>query len=726
MDLDKKSGLNEAQMAAARHSGGPALVLAGAGSGKTRVIVERLSWLVSDQNADTRSLLALTFTNRAANEMRERVAARLGVSTLTAWVGTFHSFGLYLLRREIDKLGRKKAFTIFDDADQLSLMKRLIKDLPAGMEPVTPREALSAISRCKQALKSPEELPEENDETVRRLWHAYHETLVRAGAVDFDDLLVLPVNILRQFPDTRKHYAGRYKYIHIDEYQDTNHAQYEFARLISHEHGNIFAVGDEDQSIYSWRGADINNILDFERDFPQARIYRLEQNYRSTEAILRVANAVVANNTMRLGKTLWTSSKGGEKVRFYLARDGEDEARFVVDEIESRKLAPDGVGVLFRTNGQSRLLEEAFRRAGVPYRVVGATEFYSRKEVKDILAYLRLLSNPADDVSLRRVINIPVRGIGATTFERIEEYAKQRKLPLIQVLRDIEHDQSIPARTRGSINEFVQLIDEFSIAAKQETVAILVPKLIERIAYREHVRRSDEKDMRSRLEIVDEFVASCSSGEATESTDLAAFLQELSLLTDRREGEIQGPAATLLTCHSAKGLEFDHVFLIGLEEGLLPHVSAFDSAVELEEERRLCYVAMTRARKTLTLACTQQRNLYGERRESRPSRFLAEVPREWVDPVIEAEAAPAVQYNRRAAPAPPGPRRISLDGPETGASNGLATGTKVRHMKFGSGVVVSVSGSGKSQKARIRFQSGPARDFLVAATPLEILEGGKK
>ena len=705
--------LNDAQQGAVTEGDGAALVLAGAGSGKTRVIVERLAWLVQKKNVNTRNILALTFTNRAANEMKERIAKRLGVDSVAAWVGTFHSFGLFMLRRDIDKLGRKKTFTIFDDADQMALMKRLIKDLPQGATPVLPREALGWISNFKQKLQTPglgDVTDSTETETLRRLWGGYHAQLERAGGVDFDDLLVLPAKLLQQSEDVRKYYGERYQFVHIDEYQDTNHAQYEIARLLSKEHGNIFAVGDEDQSIYSWRGADINNILQFEQDFPNARVFRLEQNYRSTEAILRVANAVVANNTMRLGKTLWTAQKGGDKVRLNVAFDGDEEARQVTEEIQRRHLPLDGVGVLFRTNGQSRAIEEALRRAALPYVVVGATEFYGRKEVKDLLAYLRLLANPADDVSLRRVINVPSRGIGATSFERIEEYAKQRNVSLLQVLRDTEHDQSIPARTRASISEFLHIRDELAIAAKTTPIDELVKKLVERIAYRQFVQQSDERDFRARLEIVDEFISSCAKQDGAEQDGLIEFLQNLSLFSDNNTEKPDGPVVTLMTCHSAKGLEFDHVFLVGLEEGLLPHASSFDSEVEMEEERRLCYVAMTRARKTLTLSMAQQRTVFGERREGRPSRFLSEVPRDW----IEANADRDVPRERAAKPS-------LMPTAQAGGGAGLKTGSKVRHPTFGSGVVVNVSGAGARLKARIRFASGPARDFLVASARLEIL-----
>ncbi|MCC6486177.1 MAG: UvrD-helicase domain-containing protein, partial [Candidatus Hydrogenedentes bacterium] len=482
--------LNDTQMLAVKAGDGPALVLAGAGSGKTRVIVERLAWLVSERGIDPRNLLALTFTNKAAGEMRSRTAQRLEVEELRAWIGTFHSFGLYLLRREISALGRDRTFTGADDADQLSLMKALMKELPKGMAPVSPREALSWISRNKQDLSSPE-LEEDGQEVLRWLWNKYHARLEQASALDFDDLLVLTARLLEEHPEVREKYQRRFRHVLIDEYQDTNRAQYLIALRLSEGHGNIFAVGDEDQGIYSWRGASIRNILDFEKDFPNTRVFRLEQNYRSTAPILRVANEVVSHNVNRLGKTLWTAAKEGGQVRFYLADDGEAEARFVAEDLVSRGLSPKQVAILFRTNGQSRPLEEALRVKGLAYCMVGGTQFYGRKEIKDVLAYLRVLVNPKDDLSLRRILNVPARGIGATTLEQLDAYTRDRGMPLLQVLREVETDQSISGRARTAIGEFVQLMDDLSLKAKTTAGRPLVEEVGHRSGYRECVAQAD-------------------------------------------------------------------------------------------------------------------------------------------------------------------------------------------------------------------------------------------
>lgn len=706
--------LNSAQLDAVLHGDGPALVLAGAGSGKTRVIVERIAYLVGEKGVDARCILALTFTNKAADEMRQRVAARLGVEKVGAWLGTFHSFGLYVLRREISRLGRSNLFTIFDDADQLSLMKKLVQDLGAQAGGVSPRDALAWISAQKQDVATPDLSPgaQPAENAYRQLWTRYHAVLQRANAVDFDDLLVLTAQLFAQDAEVRRKYAERYRYVLIDEYQDTNRAQYLLARHLSSEHGNIFVVGDEDQSIYSWRGASIRNILDFERDFSGAHTFRLEQNYRSTAPILNAANAVVKNNQHRLGKTLWTDRQGGDPVRFYEAEDAEAEARFVADDIVANKIPPGQAAVLFRTNGQVRYVEEAMRRKGIAYVVVGGVRFYGRKEIKDVLSYLRLLVNPADDVSLRRVLNVPARGIGATSQDLIEQYAASRGQTLMEVLRETEFDQSLPARARQSIGEFVHLIDDLALDARSLQVAPLLDKLLERTKYRDYVQQADEKDYRTRLEMLDEFRVACAQFDAKGGAGLLSFLQELSLLSDVDSWETGLPAVTLMTCHSAKGLEFDYVYLLGLEEGLLPHASALESADDIEEERRLCYVAMTRARVGLTLCAARSRMVYGGGSGDREtSRFVREIPRQTLQ-FIGADRSRGTGSSGASPAAVP--------------TSALKLGTRVWHAQFGKGTVMYTSGSGEKLRARIRFESGRSRDFMVSATPLKVLDGDKK
>ncbi|MBX3180422.1 MAG: UvrD-helicase domain-containing protein [Candidatus Hydrogenedentes bacterium] len=705
--------LNREQKAAVTAADGPLLVLAGAGSGKTRVIIERMAWLVEERGVDPRYLLALTFTNKAAAEMRERFARRLEVDRVASWLGTFHSFALFVLRREIEHLGRNRNFTVFDAADQLSLMKRLVKAMPREMAEVSPRDALHWISNLKQEVKAPDHEAEPDDRAeiaCRYLWDAYHAALKAASAVDFDDLLVLMVELLRDCPDVRERYQQRYRHVLVDEYQDTNRAQYLIARYLSEGHGNIFAVGDEDQSIYSWRGADINNILDFSRDFPDASVVRLEQNYRSTQTILDAANNVVQHNINRLGKTLRTESGPGDRVGFYLAETGEEEADFVIRHMARKGYSPAQVAVLYRTNNQARLIEEALRAKDIHYTVVGGIKFYSRKEIKDVLAYLRVLANPIDDEALRRIINVPARGIGATTQERLEEYAQLRKCSLLQVMRDTELDETLPGRARKAAGELVHLIDDLALDAKELDLGDLVEKLLDETGYRDFIQQSDEKDFRTRLESLDEFVVSCRTRDAKGERGLLPFLQDLSLIADVDTWDSDVPAVTLMTIHSAKGLEFDYVYLIGLEEGLLPFGVDFGEEDNLEEERRLCYVAMTRARQGLVLSAATSRMLYGRTHPNRTvSRFVGEAGRNRLEHLNTRTTAPVVKA------APPN----EADAPEPA----LRIGTQVRHAKFGPGTVMFTSGSGDKLKARIRFKTGRTALLMVKQAPLEILEG---
>ncbi len=701
--------LNEQQRAAVTAPDGPTLVLAGAGSGKTRVIIERLAWLIEERGIDQRHLLAMTFTNRAAGEMRTRLAKRLGVDRVGAWVGTFHSFGLYVLRRDMERLGRPRQFTVFDATDQVNLMKRLVRELPGGHDAGTPRETLNWISQLKQQVKAPGPEDKEREPTLTRLWHQYHETLFRISAVDFDDLLVLTARLLQEHPDVRERYQRRYRHVMIDEYQDTNRAQYVVARLLSEGHGNIFAVGDEDQGIYSWRGADINNILDFSRDFPEATVIRLEQNYRSTKPILDAANRVVRNNVNRLGKNLWTAQEKGDRVRFFLGEDGDDEAGFIANDMAKRGLPPQETAVLYRTNIQARTIERALRMKGQAYIVIGGIKYYSRKEVKDILAYLRLLVNPRDDESLRRIINVPARGIGGVSLQRIEDYAKLRHVCLMDVLREIDGDETLGARARASASKLVRIIDDLALRARTEPVEVVVEALLDKLDYRSHVKRDDEKDAKTRIEVVDDFVAGCADFDRQAGGNLAAFLQDLSLMTDVDDWDPGEAVVTLMTCHSAKGLEFDHVYLAGLEEGLLPFGVDFDSHTEIEEERRLCYVAMTRARKTLTLTAAASRTIYGRTHdERRLSRFLDEIGSDQLEEV-RTGPSPAKPKRPQAAPAVDTER--------------IKTGTRVRHAKFGPGYVMYTTGSGKTMKARIRFKTGRTAMLMLSQAPLEILEG---
>ncbi len=709
--------LNEAQQAAVAAPDGPALVLAGAGSGKTRVIIERMAWLVEERGVAPRNLLALTFTNKAAGEMRNRFAQRVAMDHIPSFIGTFHSFGLWVLRRNADLLHRPKNFTIFDDQDQVSLIKRMLKELPKTFKPVPPREALGFISRIKQIepypnWSDPPESPDE--ETCRELWGRYHDVLKACGAVDFDDLTALTAFLLERFPEVRDKYRQRFNHVLVDEYQDTNRSQYIIARCLG-ENSNIFVVGDEDQSIYSWRGADINNILDFARDFPNARVFRLEQNYRSAPSILDAANAVVAHNVNRLGKRLFSEQEGGVPVSFFFAEDADVEANFVAEDIARHKKEGQTVAVFYRVHVLARLMEEALRTRRMPYIVVGGIKFYSRKEIKDIIAYLRLLVNPADDESLRRILNVPARGIGETGRAQLVDYAALRGISLTQALREIEMDAGVAPRTQRAATELADILDELHLVSLNAPVAELVEQLLDRVAYRDYVERSDEKESRNRIEVVNEFVVACSQYDARAANKgLAGFLEELALISDVDALDEDDNAITLMTCHCAKGLEFDHVYIIGLEEEMFP-MMRYDDDEDIEEERRLCYVAMTRARKRLTLAAAETRMLYGVTNNHRqPSRFIEEIGEARLR-IIDVDNKPARGTEKGKAPA---------DAPDsqTGSAHPLKTGDVVRHARFGRGVVLYTKGAGSKFQARIRFDSGRHTSLMVAKAPIEIVK----
>jgi len=714
--------LNEAQHAVVTAPDGPALVLAGAGSGKTRVIIERMAHLVEERGVNPRNLLAVTFTNKAAGEMRNRFSQRIALDMIPSFIGTFHSFGLWILRRNADLLERPKDFTIFDDQDQLSLMKRLVKELPKTFVTVLPREALSYISRIKQIepypnWSDPPDTPEE--ETFRELWHRYHNTLKGCGALDFDDLTALTSFLLERFPDVREKYRQRFRHILVDEYQDTNRSQYVIARSLG-ENGNLFVVGDEDQSIYSWRGADINNILDFTRDFPNAHVYRLEQNYRSTPAILDAANALVAHNVNRLGKRLFTEVEQGAPVAYFLAQDAKEEADFVVEDMLRNKREPGTVAVFYRAHILARLMEEALRNKRIPYVVVGGIKFYSRKEIKDILAYLRLLVNPADDESLRRILNVPLRGIGDTSKEQLSEYAALRRIPLLQALREAESNDGISARTRHAALELADIIDELRNLSHKLSVAALTEELLERVAYREYVEHSDEKEIRNRIEVVNEFIVACKQFDGrAEGRGLAGFLEDLALISDVDGWDNTQGAVTLMTCHCAKGLEFDHVYIIGLEEEMFPSMRSAEDG-DMEEERRLCYVAMTRARKSLTLTAASERMLYGVYNKGRnPSRFLKEVGMERLHR-IDSSGNALLQKSKAALPRTNSPEAKNTE--RTSASHPLKTGDVIRHARFGRGVVQYTKGEGSKFQIRVRFDSGKHTTLMVAMAPIEIIK----
>jgi DNA helicase-2/ATP-dependent DNA helicase PcrA len=732
--------LNPQQREAVEATEGPVLVLAGAGSGKTRVITYRVAHLIASGVAGG-TILSVTFTNKAAEEMKERVAGLLRSSAQAAdpWVSTFHALCARLLRREAPRVGLRRDFAIYDDDDQVAVVKTALRQLGQDEKSSNPRDILSLISRAKNDGQTPEEFAAAAHspqwKTAAKVYAVYETQLRKAGAVDFDDLLLRTRDVLKHHAQALDYWGGRFRYIQVDEYQDTNRIQYELVRLLAKPHGNLCVVGDEDQSIYSWRGADVGNILRFERDFPGARIFRIEENYRSTQSILDAAGAVVANNRNRLGKTLRATRGTGTNLRFFEARTAMDEAEFVAQEIyrlQARGDLEQRIGVLYRTNFQSRAFEEAFRRLGIRYKVVGGFSFYQRAEVKDTVAYVRLAINPADDVALLRVLNTPPRGIGQGTVDRLRNMAEQSGGSLWEALGALA---GATTGTRATaLRGFRELIEELQRQMASLAPAEFLHVVLDRSGYLAHLEQQDLEKDSSRAENVRELVNAVAEG-AQQGETLADFLDRTALVSDADDYDAAAPV-TLMTLHSAKGLEFHHVFLAGLDEGLFPHSRSANSPEELEEERRLCYVGMTRARDTLTLTRANFRRTFGsELNESAlPSRFLSEIPAELIDVVAGslAEAGDGRRYvddpefgdhsARRAygARGSYGGQRWSgrsasgsrsSAGPASGSSSAAPArartnpliGMRVRHPKYGVGTVLSVEGEDEDRRLTISF-----------------------
>ncbi|MCC6591475.1 MAG: UvrD-helicase domain-containing protein [Bryobacterales bacterium] len=643
--MDFISGLNPQQQEAVAHVDGPLLILAGAGSGKTRVVTHRISHLISNHGVAPESILAVTFTNKAASEMRDRVAKLLKGAVAPGRgpnLFTFHSFCVRLLRRDGSPLadlrpGFTRQFLIYDDDDQLTLLKSLYKRYEIDDKVIPPRQLLSLISAAKNRREGPEELlknaKDEKSKYAAKLYEHYNDALVRANAFDFDDLLLETVRLLKHHAPTRDMWQRRVDYLMIDEYQDTNRSQYELVRLLTGAKHNVCAVGDEDQSIYSWRGADIRNILDFERDFPNAVTIRLEQNYRSTKNILEAASAVISNNKERKGKWLWTESAAGNRINIYEAADAEQEALYIADNIERviRQDANTRVAVLYRTNSQSRQIEEALRRYRRAYKVIGGLSFYQRAEIKDVLAYLKLLLVPTDMVSLTRIINVPARGIGKTTVDHIQDYANQQRISTWDAIGEMLANHLLPNRAEVAVAAFRRLIEEFRGKINETPLHVLIDQIVERTGYRQMLKDDRTPGAEARIENLNELLnAAAEAAERGEGLD--AFLDHAALVADADQVD-ERAQVSLLTVHNAKGLEFPVVFLAGMEEKLFPHSRSLDSISMMEEERRLCYVGMTRAEQRLfvTYALARRRYGGGPLEPSLPSRFVDEIPEELCD-----------------------------------------------------------------------------------------------
>ncbi len=723
------AGLNPEQREAVSAVAGPVLILAGAGSGKTRVITHRIAHLVLDLGVASERVLAVTFTNKAAEEMRRRAEALLGGRGLQAQVSTFHSFCVRLLRREARAAGLDPGFLIYDDDDQLAAVRQAMRGLDLSEKLHPPRRFLSRISARKNAART-HARDDEADDLVSEVMKGYHTVLRAASALDFDDLLLRAVAVLEGDPRVREAWQRRFPYLLVDEYQDTNRAQYELVRHLAGPAGNLTVVGDEDQSIYSWRGADISNILDFEHDFPGARVFRLEQNYRSSQRILDAASALVARNERRKGKTLRAVKGAGELVRLHEAMDEFEEAAWVTERTATLR-AKGRVAVLFRMNAQSRLIEEGLLRLRIPYLVLGGVGFYERREVKDVLGYLRLVLNPRDGVAFRRIVNVPPRGLGAKTLDEIDRVARERATSAWEAAALLVDEAALPARALSPMRRFRETIEtlrrEGVPAADGAPAALGLRALVERIlelsGYGAALAREDSQESQDRLENLAELIAAAADYETREpAAGLAGFLDRAALLseTDRLKDDVP---VLLMTLHAAKGLEFEAVFLVGLEEGLLPHSRSLTSAEGLEEERRLCYVGMTRARDALQLSWARSRQVFGQRRLTEKSRFLDELPEE----LLEKSGGLFKLPPRRSDPAWPRDRDPTVSAAvDTGSSTPSLTrairpGIKVRHPLFGVGTVLRREGDGDDFKVTVSFPGVGAKKLVARYAGLEVV-----
>jgi DNA helicase-2/ATP-dependent DNA helicase PcrA len=706
--------LNPAQREAVLHTEGPVLVVAGAGSGKTRVLTRRIAHLLGAVGVKPPEILAITFTNKAAAEMRDRVIDLVGPPARAAWVMTFHSACGRILRREAQRLGYRSNFTIYDQADQIRLVKRCLEELERDPKRFTPRGIHSQISNAKNTLVGPDEYAERvasfYDQTVAEVYDLYQKRLFASNAVDFDDMLFLTVDVLERFPEAREKWQEAFRYILVDEYQDTNHAQYRLLQLLAEKHRNVFAVGDPDQSIYAFRGADIRNVLEFEHDFAGAFTIALEQNYRSTQNILDAANGVIRHNRERKEKNLWSELGEGEPVHVVEVEDEHAEARYVAAEIAllvEEGFSGSEIAVFYRTNAQSRVLEDVLVRQGIAYQVIGGPRFYERAEVKDLIAYLQVLDNPYDAVSLLRIANRPRRGIGDSSLARLQTWADQREISLWEAMAEAEM-AGVGAAPQKALKAFRGTIESLMSAAQEMDVPELIEDVLARSGYLESLEAERTVEAQGRIENLQELVSVAREWrEQAQDATLSAFLQEVSLYSDQDAIRGDGSLVTLMTLHNAKGLEFRAVYLIGMEEGIFPHSRSIEEQ-GIEEERRLCYVGMTRAQERLTLLHASSRMLYGGRSHNLPSRFLDEVPEQHV----ERERLRPASWSGYGAP------RQSSIAPRDDVPD-LSTGDSVRHSTLGEGVVTRIEPGGL---VTVRFaEDGSERKLMLDYAPLEKL-----
>ncbi|MED4850393.1 DNA helicase PcrA [Caldifermentibacillus hisashii] len=703
------AGLNKEQQQAVKTTEGPLLIMAGAGSGKTRVLTHRIAYILLEKGVNPYNILAITFTNKAAREMKERINGILGGAADEIWISTFHSMCVRILRRDIDRIGINRNFTILDTTDQLSVIKGILKDKNIDSKKFDPRGILSAISSAKNELIDAKQYGKYTgnyfENIVSDVFEQYEKRLLKNHSLDFDDLIMKTIQLFKRVPEVLEYYQRKFQYIHVDEYQDTNKAQYQLVHLLAAKFQNLCVVGDSDQSIYGWRGADIANILSFEKDYPNAKVILLEQNYRSTKNILQVANHVISNNVKRKPKNLWTDNEKGEKIQYYRADTEQGEALFVTGKIkeliETKQRKFSDFAILYRTNAQSRAMEEMLVKANIPYTIVGGTKFYDRKEIKDLLAYLRLVANLDDDISFVRIINVPKRGIGATSLDRIAQYALQNEMSMFRALGEVERI-GLSAKAMKACREFYQMLSGLNQMQEYLSVMELTEEIIKRTEYREMLQAEKTLEAESRLENIDEFLSVTKNfEESSEDQTLIAFLTDLALVADidqlDKEENVKD-AVVLMTLHSAKGLEFPVVFLIGLEEGVFPHSRSLMEENDMEEERRLMYVGITRAEEELYITNAQIRTLYGHTNINPASRFIEEIPDEFIDRLNEQKRNVPVRDQHQVRP-------VFRPAQSTTGGEDIRwrAGDKAIHKKWGVGTVVSVKGEGDHMELDIAF-----------------------
>lgn len=743
MTVDCTYGLNPQQAEAVINTEGPMLIMAGAGSGKTKVLTCRVANLLQKGVRPYR-ILAITFTNKAAAEMRERVNNMSGPAAKDVWLFTFHAFCARFLRMEIDKLpGYGGNFAIYDTADSQNLIKQILKEMNLDDKRFQPSGILSRISNAKNALQDAAAFARQAgdfyEQKVADIYSRYEQKLQLNNALDFDDLLMLSIKLLQENKEVREKYQDRFDYLLVDEYQDTNHAQYLLTKFLAAKHRNICVVGDADQSIYGWRGADIQNILDFEKDYPDAKVIKLEQNYRSTQIILDAANAVIENNTGRKPKNLWTENKSGADIIYFQAVDERDEARFVIEQLqnlqrtENKKLGD--MAILYRTNTQSRIFEEMLIKSGISYNMVGGLKFYERKEIKDIIAYLRVIFNPADSLSLLRIINVPKRGIGDASLAKIQAYAAANNVSLFEAVSNAAAIDGLSSRFVSKLDDLAGIIFELMNLASEAPVEDLIDRVLRDTGYLEELENERTPQAQSRIDNLHELISVAQEFAASEEeNNLENFLAHVALVSDIDDTELGEDAITLMTLHSSKGLEFPVVFLVGMEEGLFPHARTLMDETEIEEERRLCYVGITRAKEKLFLSSTKMRTIYGNTVTYPPSRFLQEIPARLVKTIKRQERFSALENFKQVSekysvrPQKPAstfnPHSFMPQKPAAaagGTGTRFNTGDRVSHSKWGEGMVVSVKDSPDGQEVKVAFAGAGVRSLLTKYAVLKKL-----